>query len=446
MIVPRSPLLVLLSGAVIPLIALGTFVPQTLILVSLTIFILFIVTVADAFFAPHLLGSISVSSPQRARLSQKSEGTVNITVKNKSSKHKMLRLGLVFPQGIRVHDESLTAGIEGDSTICVLFTCTPLRRGNFSITTCYSEIQSSLGLWAVRRKYDIELELQVYPNLLPERKNFAALFLNRGFFGIHTQRQVGKGREFEKLREYMPGDIYEDIDWKATARRGRPITKVYQIERTQEVYTIIDCSRLSTRYLDTQELDSEKSTLLERFITSSLFLALAAQKQGDLFGLLTFSDKIITFLRAQQGKAHYRACLNSLYILEPQNVTPDFDELVSFISLKLRRRALLVFLTNLNDPVLAESFVKNIELISKKHLVVIAMLRPHKAVPLFTDSELSTEHDMYERLGGHIEWAHLRETEKKLKTKGIRFALMDSEKMSIQLVTQYMNIKKRQLI
>ena len=90
-------------------------------------------------------------------------------------------------------------------------------------------------------------EIRVYPNLFTERRNLAALFLHRGAFGLHAQRQVGKGREFEKLREYMPGDSFDEIHWKATAKRGRPITKVFQIERTQEVYVVIDASRLSAR-------------------------------------------------------------------------------------------------------------------------------------------------------------------------------------------------------
>src|SRR5438105_2526977 len=109
------------------------------------------------------------------------------------------------------------------------------------------EAASPLGFWAVRRSLPINLELRVYPNLLRERKSLAALFLNRGAFGLHAQRQIGKGRDFEKLREYIPGDSSDEIHWKATAKRGHPVTKVFQIERTQEVYVIIDASRLSAR-------------------------------------------------------------------------------------------------------------------------------------------------------------------------------------------------------
>src|SRR2546430_17663496 len=91
---------------------------------------------------------------------------------------------------------------------------------------------------------------------------------------------------------------------------------------------------------------------LERFITAALVLGLAAEQQGDLFGLVTFTDKVGAFLRARNGKAHYNACRDAVYTLQPQIVTPDFDELATFIRLRLRRRALLIFLTSLDDPVL----------------------------------------------------------------------------------------------
>ena len=87
----------------------------------------------------------------------------------------------------------------------------------------------------------------MYPNLFDERKHVAALFLNRGHYGIHSQRIMGKGREFEKLREYSHGDSMQDVHWKASAKRGALVTKVFQVERTQEVYVLVDSSRLSAR-------------------------------------------------------------------------------------------------------------------------------------------------------------------------------------------------------
>src|SRR5437899_2362462 len=250
-------------------------------------------------------------------------------------------------------------------------------------------------------------ELRVYPNFFTERRNLAALFLHRGAFGLHAQRQLGKGREFEKLREYVPGDGYDEIHWKATARRGHPITKVFQIERTQEVYVVIDASRLSARETvsdakyqvsdrstttadppDTAHLTPGTSTL-ERFVTAALVLGLAAEQQGDLFGLLTFTDRVGKFIRARNGKAHYSACRDALYTLQPQIVSPDYDEVCTFIRLRLRRRALLVFLTSLDDPVVADSFVKNMDLIRRQHLVLVNMLQPPGVAEVFTNPNIA---------------------------------------------------------
>jgi len=300
----------------------------------------------------------------------------------------------------------------------------------------------------------VRTEVRVYPNLFTERKSVAALFLNRGNFGAHAQRQVGQGRDFEKLREYVHGDSYEEIHWKATAKRGRPVTKVFQIERTQEVYVIIDASRLSARPTRGQAPDNPQpgshnppfASVLERFITAALVLGLAAEQQGDLFGLLTFSDKVQTFVRAKNGKAHYAACRDALYTLQPQVVTPDFDELGSVVRLRLRRRALLVFLTSLDDPVLAESFVRNLDLIRRQHLIFVNMLQPPGVRPLFSEGNVASLDEVYERLGGHLFWHKLCELERVLQRRGVRFSLLDNERLSAQLVTQYLNVKQRQLI
>jgi len=188
------------------------------------------------------------------------------------------------------------------------------------------------------------------------------------------------------------------------------------------------------------------TSVLERFITSALVLGLAAERQGDLFGLLTFSDKVQTFVRAKNGKAHYAACRDALYTLQPQVVTPDFEELGSVIRLRLRRRALLVFLTSLDDPVLADSFVRNLDLICRQHLILVNMLQPPGVRPLFSHGTVASLDEVYEHLGGHLLWHKLCELERVLQRRGVRFSLLDNEKLSTQLVSQYLNVKQRQLI
>src|SRR5207247_1367554 len=92
--------------------------------------------------------------------------------------------------------------------------------------------------------------------------------------------------------------------------------------------------------------ETSTASALDRCVIAALVLALAAQRQGDLFGLVAFSDRIVRFLRARNGRAHFNACRDALFALEPESVSPDFDEIAAFLRLRLRRRALLLFFTD----------------------------------------------------------------------------------------------------
>jgi uncharacterized protein (DUF58 family) len=162
--------------------------------------------------------------------------------------------------------------------------------------------------------------------------------------------------------------------------------------------------------------------------------------------LLTFDDRVRKFVRAKNGRAHYDVCRDALYALQARSVTPDFAELFTFIATKIRRRALLLLLTNLDDPALSESFTGNIGLISRRHLVIVNTLKPVEADPLFSNPDVNSIDDIYRRLGGHLLWRHLRETERHLHRRGVGFNQFENENLCADLVTQYMSVKKRQVL
>ena len=438
---PRSRLLFSFSAAVLPLTLIVAAVPGQSYLCLGFAAIVLVIVVSDAVSARRSLAGIGVALPPVIRMSKDREGKIEVRIRNQHGRVRALRLALGLPAEIPPTAEEMDISLpEGLEWSRFLWTCKPVKRGNYQIDSIYLEGVSSFGLWAARKMHPVSAEIRVYPNLLTERKNVAALFLNRGAFGSHAVRFVGKGRDFERLREYVPGDSYDEIYWKATARRAKPITKVFQIERTQEVYVVIDASRLSARE------SAPGSSNLERLVTAALMLGLAAEQQGDLFGLIAHADRVEKFVRAKNGKSHFGSCRDALYTLQPRTVTPDFDELCSFIRLRLRRRALVVFLTALDDPVLAESFVRNVELIRRQHLVMVNMIRQPALRPLFTNSNVSTVDDLYGQLAGHLRWQKMRQLEKTLQRRGVHFSLMEDERLSAEVISQYMAVKQRQLI
>lgn len=444
MIVPRDKLLFWTAAIVLPFALLMAVAPNAIVVSLMLIAGLFLIAIADAIGARKSLAGIGIELLPVVRMSKDREGKLELRIRNRRRMKKNLRVGLAWPPEIMVENEELDALLPARSEWSRLtWPCMPLKRGNYKLHSAHIETASPLGFWAARKTFPAQSEIRVYPNLLGERKNLAALFLNRGAFGWHAQRQVGKGRDFEKLREYVPGDGYDEIHWKATARRGKPITKVFQIEKTQEVYVIVDSSRLSARQSNE---NMERNSTLERFVTAALVLGLAAERQGDLFGLVTFADKVEKFVRAKNGDAHYNACRDALYTLEPKIVTPDFDELCAFIRLRLRRRALLIFLTALDDPAIAENFLHNIELIRRQHLVLVNMIQPPGVKPLFASPNVAGIDDLYRELGGHLRWQKLRELQKILQRRGVQFSLLANERLSAELVSQYLNVKRRQLL
>lgn len=482
MIVPASRLLFWFTALVVPAVLVATAVPEAVPVVALLLTLALLAVIVDAALGFNVLQGLKAEMPATVRLAKDRETRFHLDLGNPSERARRLRVGLNFPESIDAEFvEQIVTLPAGQPTSRIDWSCTPRRRGRFNLDRVYLEATSPLGLWAFRGSLPVACELRVYPNLLTERRGMAAMFLHRGSLGIHAQRQVGKGRDFEQLRDYIPGDGLDEISWKATARRGQPVTKVFQIERTQEIYVIVDASRLSAREQPRPpqeraplarsksvasltpsegeragvrgqpgELGSadqpESITTLERYVTAALMLGLAAEQQGDLFGLITFTDQVRTFLRARNGRAHFDACRDELYTLQTQQVTPDFEELASFIRLRLRRRALLVFLTALDDPVLSEAFVKSMDVLCRQHLILVNMLPPPGVEPVFSHGEVSSTDEIYERLGAHFRWQKLRELEKVLHRRGVEFAQLDNERLCPQLVTQYLGVKRRQLI
>jgi uncharacterized protein (DUF58 family) len=449
-IIPSARLIWIFAGAGFPAAVLGALLPSARIAAAAAIAAVMILALIDGLRRDRSLSGIHVDLPDLVRLIQDRVATVRVRIQNPQAKEMRIRIGLAAPESVEAEWEDQQVILPaGAAAADITWSCTPHRRGRYRLNAVYLEANSPFGLWAVRRQDSTRCELRVYPNL---RRDTALRALRRGLDGQHLLRQIGRGREFEKLREYVPGDGSDEIHWKATARRGRPITKVFQLERTQEVYVVIDASRLAARPV-------EEETVLDRAIKAALVVGAAAERRGDLFGLAAFSTQVEAFVPARAGKTHYAACRDAINELRPRPASPDFDEIATFLRLRLHHRALLLFLTSLDDPILAEQFTRATKLLSRRHLVMAGMLRPPSARPLFSDpagpapavrpgapSPLESTDDIYRQLAGHLTWRKLRELEATLGRQGVRLALLEPDSFSGSLIQLYDEVKQRQLL
>ena len=313
---------------------------------------------------------------------------------------------------------------------------TPRERGRYAIVALAIQAPSRLGLWELRRRFTPDGEIRVYPRVRGAHEMKA---LARALAGSRHIRQVGRGREFEKLREYSPGDSFQDVHWKATARRGAPVTRTYQLERTQEVFCLIDCGRLQSRR-------QEGQTVLDWSLTAALHLSLAADRQGDRLGLLAFSDRVHGFVRPSNGAAHFAACQEMLYPLRPSAAVTDFAEAATYLRARLPRRALVIIFTALDDRASAEPFARAARLLAQRHLVAVVAARPPGSAPLFSGPDIPDDQAIYSALGGHLVWRGLRQLQLDLGHQGIRLAFEEPREMGLRALAMYEEIRQRQLV
>lgn len=467
--VPNIPLLWITLVVVVPAsgwVVYAAGAPDRSVFPGVAALVLFfLIALLDLLRSSSRLGGLSVTVPDLLRCTKGRELLVPVTLTNAGATLPSLRYGIATPPDFRAAGELVAriTALERGKARSLEYPFLPLRRGRFFLESLHVETPSRWRLWLLRKRFPLATEVRVYPDLRAERKRLASLFLPRGNDGNRAVRQVGKGRDFEQLRDYQPGDDYIDIDWKATARRQRPVTRTYQIERTQEIYVIVDHSRLSAREIrvgvekasqgdwlyreDSAGGEHLITTQLEKFLHCSLILASVAERQGDLFGFISFADKEDRFIRARNGKDHYNVVRDALYTLEPKSVAPDFEQLMIALRQRLTRRALLVMLIDLSDPLTAEQFYEALPLITRQHLVLVNMVRPEKAAPLFSPKNLpATVSQVYDQLGGHFQWQDLRETANRLRHLGVELGIPEHEELCAETVSQYLRVKRRQLI
>ncbi|PAW80130.1 MAG: hypothetical protein B9S32_02010 [Verrucomicrobia bacterium Tous-C9LFEB] len=442
MIIPTNRLLICFALIGVPALTLmGAGIPGGAVAL-MALGGLVLISIADVFWGSDALRELSFSFPKKLRLTEESAGEIKIRIDQSRPHQRTVLIAFLFPETITSERDIEAVQLPGETgAITFSWLIRAHRRGSFSLSEFYTGCLTPLKLWTLRRRNPLDLPISVYPSLHAERRGLEGLIM-RGREGALLRRQLGQGREFEKLREYAPGDSYADIHWKATARRARPVTKLYQIERTQEVYVVLDTSRLSARPVTSKS--GITSSCMDHYIKAALLLGLVAQRQKDHFGVIAFSDRLQRFVRAGSGLRHYHACRDALFGLEAQPVAANFQEVTSQIRLRLRKRALLIFLTNLDEPTLAEAFSHSVEIICRQHLIIANILSPPEAGPLFSAGTIETEADIYRKLAGHQQWQQLAELQHSLHQRNVQLFQMQEAHMAVTLVEKYLEIKQSQ--
>jgi uncharacterized protein (DUF58 family) len=327
-----------------------------------------------------------------------------------------------------------------------------LRRGLWPGPRVGIERSSPLGIWRLRQWFDFPERLRIDADLRSGRREMLKSSVYRALVASRQTPWTGHGRDFERLREYQPGDTYSEIAWKSTARRSVPVTRLFQWEQKQEVYFVVDQSRASAPALDSaaspgSNVPAPRATrrLLDLAVETALVGATVALELGDEFGLVTYAEEPKSWLRAGSGQAQFHRFRDRLLGLEPLPTTADYELLFGEIQLRLRRRSYLVLLADLTERSLSESLCRGLGLVRSSHAVLMTSILPAHARPAFSPGdEPATDEDVYGALAGEKENQRLGALARHLRRFDVQLRFVPAEVFLRTAMEGYLESKREQ--
>lgn len=363
---PRLLALVLLAA---PLIAGAAFVPFLSWVTVIYLLLVGGVLISDVLLSPQP-NQIEVERLHERRLSLGAPNLITILVTNTSPRPLRFTLRDEYPVEMPV-DADVLAGVAEPLGLCELrYHVRPQRRGDYQFGDVVMRYEGVLGCHRRQVRFPAAQTVQVYPNLLEARKY--DLLIRRGqlrTIGLRSIRQLGQGGEFEHLREYTTDDEYRRINWKATARRGKPIVAEIEAERSQQIICVIDAGRLmATPVADPLQPDDAGLTRLDYVVNTALMLSYVVLGKGDQVGMLTFAGKVENFIAPRKGKAQFQRLLEALYNVQAQPVEADVATALAYLDQRQQRRALVIIFTDLANPAAVQPLITHIRRLARRHL------------------------------------------------------------------------------
>ncbi len=453
LLTPRALLLLLFTA---PLLALGALAPL-MVYVGIGYLLLVVAMIAaDRALSPKPQ-QFTLTRQNDARLSLGAENRVVVRVENNSRRAVRAMARDEFPPQFRADKIFLDARAQQHENaraipflfkpripVELLYHVNPPRRGDYQFGDLNLRWWGVLGLVIRQARFPARAPVKVYPNLLDIRKY--ELQARKGMLqeiGLRQARMLGSGTEFERLREYQLDDEFRKIDWKATARRGKPVTREFETEKSQTVMCLLDAGRLMRPPVnDAANQTGHALAKIDYSINAVLMLAYVAALRGDRVGLLTFADEVTNYLAPRAGRGQFYKMLALLYAVESQPVESDYVRAFSYLGAKHKKRSLIVIFSDIATGIAANTLVRQLAPLSPRHLVLLVAISDPTIVQLASqiprDSASVYERAVAEQLVD--ERTLILET---LRQRGVLTLDVPANQLTVAVVNKYLELKAR---
>jgi uncharacterized protein (DUF58 family) len=357
-------------------------------------------------------------------------------VENQGGFPLALRLADRVPAGARAEPHTLELNAPPRSRTALQYDLIPSERGKAAFGDLDFRIRGPLGLAWLQKRLPAHQDILCLPHLANAKA--AELAERRALLrqaGSHRYRWRGAGTSFESLREYSTQDDIRWVDWKATARLGRPISRNFEIERHQQVMVLVDASRALTTYCG-------QRTKFDAMLEAAILVARAALDQGDGLGLVVFADRVDTYLHPRRERAQLKAVIEHLYAKQPRLVEPNYESALTLAAKRNVRRTLFILLTDVTVIEAARRMLLYLRILAPRHLTLVVTI----ADETLEHNELlepRTAEDFY-RVGVATELMYERTLLlEELRRSGVQVLDSRADQVAARAIERYLDLKRR---
>lgn len=315
----------------------------------------------------------------------------------------------------------------------------PVKRGEYSFGSVNVYAQSPIGFLSRRFRFSADALVPVYPSYIQMRKyELLAISNHLTETGIKKIRRIGQNMEFELIKEYVSGDDFRTINWKATARKNHLMVNHYQDERSQQVYSLIDKGRV-------MQMPFNGLSLLDYAINASLVISNIAIKKSDKAGLLTFQDKIGSMLAAGKQNNQMSRIMEVLYNQKTGYRETDFSDVYSFVRRKITQRSLLLLFTNFESIYGLQRQLPYLKSLASQHLLVVIFFENTEMKSLLEDPARNLREIYYKAIAEKFTYDK-KLIVKELARHGIQALLTTPAQLTVNTINKYLELKSRGMI
>ncbi len=373
------------------------------------------------------------------KFSNSDENSVPLTISN--AYPFLVNIDVIdeLPVQFQKRDFSYKVALDANQTHDFNYSVRPVERGAYVFG--HLNIYASTRLKIVKRKYQFlnQQMVAVYPSFIQMQKyDFLAVGNHLTEVGLKKIRRIGHTSEFEQIKDYVQGDDFRTVNWKATAKRGQLMVNQYQDEKSQPIYSIIDTGRV-------MKMPFNGLKLLDYAINSALAFSNVALKKHDKVGLVTFSKTIESVLPAVQKLTYLNTILEYLYNINTQFYDSDFGLLYGQLKRKVTHRSLLLLYTNFEHISALKRQLPYLQAISKKHMLVVVFFENTELDALISSDAENVQAIYHKTIAEKFSFEK-RLMVKELHKHGIQSILTAPEKLTINTINKYLEIKARGLL